>query len=262
MPSAPSFIGFDIETKPLPHLVDKYARPFEDFDESAVKYGNTKDPAKRADLLAQKRSDHDEARLAYWKNLRERAALDPFTGAIVCIGVITDTGAPEIISEATEAATLRQFFQLWVSPAYALTKFVFWSGCGDPQKKFDIDYIVTRARINRVPLPARVRNGRYYADRVVDLAGEFLLHKREAYLKLTKAADMLGLYEEHKDITPKTDADAVTGEDFWKFWEGSAFEPADTREAVPTAAEQRAFATKYLYNDLLHLKYLAPHILG
>lgn len=260
MPS-PAYIAFDIETRPLPDLVDKYARPFPDFDESAVKYGNTKDPLKRAALLEQKRIDHQEDCLAYWAKLRERAALDPFTGAIVCIGVITDTGAPEIIAEATEAATLRQWWQIYSLTDNATSKFVFWSGCGDAAKKFDIDYIVTRSRINRVPLPSRVRDGRYYDRRIVDLAGEFLLNQRDRYLSLTKAADMLGLYAEHADIFPKTDTDPVRGENFWLWWQGAAAHDS-VPETQSSPAEQRALAVKYLCNDLLTTKYLAPHILS
>lgn len=260
--SAPSFVAFDVECRPLPELVDKYARPFPDFDESAVRYGNTKDPLKRAALLEQKRIDHAEELLTYWAKLRERAALDPFTGAIVCIGVITDTGAPEIIAEATEAATLQRFWELYL--LHQQSAFIYWSGSGDASKCFDPDYIVTRSRLNRVRVPKSVRVGRFYDNRIIDLAAVFLLHQRDRYLSLTKAADMLGLYAEHADIFPKTDTDLVQGEDFWLFWDGNAYNPADfpSENKMPTAVEQRALAVKYLCNDLLTTKYLAPHILS
>ena len=252
--TAPRFFGFDIETKPLPELVDRYARPLPAFDEAGVKYGNTRDPAKRADLLASKRLEHEEAAAAHLKNLRDRAALDPFTGAIVCIGVIGDNGAPEILAEKTEEATLRQFWNLFALSDHATSKFVFWSGSGDPGKNFDLDFIVTRSRILHIELPHRVRNGRYYSDRWVDLAAEFLLYQRDKYLSLTKAADMFGLYEVNKDLTPKRDDDPVTGEFFWQWWEGVAVTDFPK-------AQQQALARGYLCNDLLHLKYLAPHIL-
>lgn len=256
----PAFYGFDIETRPLPELVDRFAKPYPDFDESAVKYGNTKDPQKRADLLAAKRAEHEDGRIAYWQNLRDRAALDPFTGAVVCIGVISDEGQPEIIAEKTEDATLRQFWQLVSLNGNATSKFVFWSGCGDQAKKFDLDFIVTRSRINRIPIPPRVREGRFYSTRFVDLAGEFLLGQRDRYLKLTKAAEMLGLYQEHKDLFPKRDDDPVTGENFWQWWDGCIPDPQCG--CTKDADSQRAMAEVYLKNDLRHLKYLAPHILG
>lgn len=258
--TSPLFIGFDIETRPLPELVTKFAQPYPDFDEAAVKYGNTRDPAKRAALLAEKRQEHENGRAPYWANLIERAALDPFTGALVCIGVITDNGTPEIISETTEAGTLRKFWALYAAAENATTKFVFWSGRGDAAKKFDPDFIVTRSRIVGVKLPLRVRQGRYYDPRLVDLAGEFLLHQRDRYLSLTKAAEMLRLYEQHPDIIPKRDDDLVQGKDFWRWWQGTA-----CPEAIPEnrliAAQQRIYAEVYLCNDLLHLKYIAPRIL-
>lgn len=251
----PSYIAFDIETRPLPELVDKYAKPFPEFDVASVKCGNLKDPAKIAEKQAQAKADHEAEAAAYWKNLKDKAALDPFTGAIICIGVASDTGPVEILAEKTEAATLRSFWQLWELRDCVVTNFVFWSGCGDKAKKFDIDYIVTRSRINRVPVPAGVRDGRYYSRRIVDLAGEFLLNQRERYLSLTKAADMLGLYADHADIFPKDkENDPVTGENFWQWWDGVAVDGH-------SAEEQRAMAKHYLKNDVLTLKYLVPHIL-
>jgi hypothetical protein len=244
--------------------VTKYAKPYPDFDEATVRYGNTKDPAKRSDLLASKRIDHEEGRGAYWSYMHDRAALDPFTGAIVCIGIIAQNGEPEIIAEATEAATIRQFWWVFALSTNATTKFVFWSGSGDVSKNFDIDFIVTRSRILRIPLPHRVRNGRYYDGRIIDLSSEFLLLQRDRFLKLTVAADMLGLYQDHKDIFPKTEQDAVQGADFWKFWDGVALasEIPNHPGIAFTRTEQRALAVQYLGNDLLTTKYLAAHILS
>ena len=46
----------------------------------------------------------------------------------------------------------------------------------------------------------------------------------------------------------------MTGEHFWRWWDGVA-------EAEVSADLQRAEATKYLNNDLLHLRHLAPLLL-
>lgn len=254
MKPAPTFIVFDCECRPLPDLVEKYAEPFPDFDPAEVKCGNL-GPEKAAEKRAQAKADHETNRVAYWKKLKDRAALDPFTGAIVCIGVCSDSGEVEILAEKTEAATLRTFWQLWELRDCVVTKFVFWSGCGDVSKWFDIDYIVTRSRINRVPVPSGVRQGRYYSNRIVDLAKEFLLYQRERYCSLTKAADMLGLYAEHKDILPKSEADPVRGENFWQWWYGAM-------DMNMSQDEQRDFAKSYLVNDCLTLRYLAPIILS
>lgn len=251
------FYVFDVETKPVPEAVTRYGRPFAEFDEAAVKCGNLRDPAKIAEKKAQARDDHEAERLAYWKNLHDRAALDPFTGEVLCVGLCSYKGEPEIIAETTEQATLRQFWNIIALAENAVSKFCFWSGCGDPMRKFDLDFLVTRSRILHIPLPARVREGRYYANRFVDLASEFLLCQRERYLSLTKAAEMFGLFADHKDVWPKSDSDPVTGENFHLWWGGKAVDPL---AIVPTEL-QRGFASGYLKNDLLLTRYLAPHIL-
>lgn len=249
--STPNYYLFDIETRPVPEAVAKYTKPFPDFDVSAVKCGNMKDPDKIAEKKAQAQADHELARLDYWKKAYDNAALDPFTGAIVCIGIASDTGPVEILDEKTEAGTLRQFWQLFELAENAVTKWVFWSGSGDPSRKFDIDFIVTRSRINRVPIPVGVRSGRFYGGRIVDLAGEFLLHQRERYLSLTKACDMLGVYEEHKDVVPKDENAVVTGETFWRWWDGVM----DIKGVA--GWEQRNLARAYLTNDVNSLRHLA-----
>ena len=249
----PRFYGFDIETKPRPDLVERFAKPYPDFDEAAIKCGNL-GPDKAAAKIAQARLDHEADRASYWANLKDRAALDPFTAEVLCIGVISDTGEPEIFAEKTEEATLRQFWNLVGLSENATSKFVFWAGGGDPYKNFDLDFLVTRSRIRHVPIPSRVRNGRYYSDRFVNLSGEFLLHQREKYLSLSKAADLLDLYVAGGPIWPKRDDDPVTGANFWQWWEGTA------HTDVP-ANEQRAYAVQYLHNDTRHLQLLAPIIL-
>ena len=249
----PTFIGFDIETRPLLDNVARFTKLFPDFDPLSVKLGNIKDPALRTEKIESERAKHAADCAAYWQNARDRAALDPIMGAVVCVGLVTENGS-EIIAEKDEAATLRQFWQVVSLSDHALTKFVFWSGCGDASKKFDLDFLVTRSRINRVPLPMRVRDGRFYHSRFVDLASEFLLYQRERFLSLTKAAEMFGLYEEHADIFRKTPEDTVTGEHFWRWWDGVS--PVE----LPVEA-QRAEAVKYLNNDLLHLRHIAPLLL-
>lgn len=249
--TTPNYHLFDIETRPLPDAVAKYTRPFSDFDPAAVKCGNIKDPAKIAEKKAQAQADHELARLDYWKKATDNAALDPFTGAVVCIGIASDTGPVSIIAEDTEAGTLRQFWQLFALAENAVSKFVFWSGCGDPARKFDIDFLVTRSRINRVPIPIGVRSGRFYGQRIVDLAGEFLLHQRERYLSLTKACEMLGVYEDHKDVVPKDENAVVTGATFYQWWDG-------TMNIKGVAGwEQRNLARAYLTNDVNSLRHLA-----
>lgn len=262
--SAPTFpmTGFDIETRPVPELVERFTKPFPEFDESAVKCGNLKDPAKIAAKLAEARDSHADDKIAYWKKAHEFAACNPWTGQIVVIGLINEAGEIGYL-EGDERHILTLFWMHFTAHGDAARKFVFWSGCGASDKMFDIDFILTRSRIIGVRVPPQVRMGRYYAGRIIDLASEFLLHQREQYLSLTKAADLFGLYEKpldhariatSTDIFPKRDDDPVRGENFWQWYAGTA-QPDTPKE------EQRAFALRYLRNDLLHLLHLAPRIL-
>ncbi len=258
------FTGFDIETRPMPDLVDKFTKPFPAFDRDAVKCGNLKDPVKIAEKLAQAEADHKTDELRYWEKAHMDAALNPFTAEIVVIGLIDEQGFTAYL-HGPEPAILGGFWKAFTLGGDAARKFVFWSGCGAIESKFDIDFIMTRSRICGVKIPPQARDGRYYSRRIVDLAGEFLLHKRESYLSLTKAAQLFNLYgadglcgpegvPADQTIFPKRDDDPVTGKNFFLWWDGIAV-------ADHSAEEQRALATRYLANDLKHLLHLAPRIL-
>lgn len=257
------FTGFDIETRPLPALVEKFTNPFPAFDPAEVKCGNLKDPQKIAEKLEQARASHETDRLSYWKRAHDNAALNPYTASVLVIGMIDEDGRTAIL-DGDEKGILAAFWQAFVLAGDAARKFVFWSGCGAIDKKFDLDFLVTRSRILGVRMPGIVRDGRYYSRRFVDLAGEFLLHQREAYLSLTKAAEIFGIYGEHGigpegapanlHCFPKRDDDPVQGHNFWQFWEGVA-------QPDVSAEEQRLLALRYLTNDLRHLLHLAPRIL-
>ncbi len=257
------FTGFDIETKPLPELVDKFTKPFPDFDPTAVKCGNLKDPVKIAEKMAQAEGDHQRDSAAYWKRAFDNAGLNPFTARVLVIGYINEDGRTAI-ADGEEKGILSTFWFNFARDGDAARRFVFWSGCGDIARKFDIDFILTRSRILGLNVPAIVREGRYYSRRIVDLAGEFLLHQREQYLSLTKCAELFGIYGEHGTgpdgatadlhVFPKRDTDEVKGENFWQWWEG-------TGSSEFSAEEQRMKATRYLTNDLKHLLHIAPRIL-
>jgi hypothetical protein len=249
-------IPFDIETKPRTDLVRRFIKPFPAFDPAAVKYGNTKDPAKRAELLALKESDHATEEQAYWKNAEDRASLNPLTAEIVCIGLLMD-GKPVILS-GNERDVLTEFWATFADHRLASEKFVFWSGTGNPSENFDVDMIVRRSWLLNVKVSPLAFSGRYLANRFEDAAGRYLLFKREAYCGLSKAALELGLFEGDETIKPaifpKTDNDPVQGVNFYQWWEGTH---ANTKLSP---AEQREWATKYLTNDLLILAGIVDRI--
>lgn len=256
MSAPPLFFGCDIETRPRADLVERFAKPYPAFDVAEVKFGNTRDPEKRAQLVEQKRLDHEAGRDLYWAEQRDRAALNPFTGEIVCIGVISEKGAVDIIAEKDEAATLRQFWQIFGLNDHAPARFVFWSGSGDSSRLFDMDFMVTRSRLLGVRPWPTARCGRYYGNRIVDLAAEFLLHRRDAYLSLTRAADLFNLYADASlGLFRKADDDACRGENFSRWWDGAMPPECGSPD------EQHLVAFHYLTNDLRHLLPLARAIL-
>lgn len=236
------FTGFDIETRPQPH--DQLALLKPDFKAPS----NYTKPEAIARFIGEKE-----------ENWYADAALSPFTGAIVMIGLINEESTVDFI-EGDEATILSRFWAMYTKHGES-RRFVFWSGCGGA-RKFDIDFIVTRSRILGVPVPPQVRRGRYYSDRIVDLAAELLNHQPDAYMRLTVAAQVMGLYREGGSITPKQDTDLVTGANFWQWYDGAISLPAGAGLTdVDMAKTPREYALRYLRNDLLHLVPLANRIL-
>ena len=78
-------IFFDIETGPLPE--GELAALLPPFDPAEVKTGNIKDPAKIAEKIR-------EAEEAHRRDFFDRAALDPLTGRVLAIGMMTVTPQP------------------------------------------------------------------------------------------------------------------------------------------------------------------------
>ena len=215
------FIGFDIETAPDFAAAEKlWKAP-----------SRLKDPAKIADAKAEYLAE---------------AALSPLTGRIVIIGLIGIEAMPEYL-EGPEKAIIEAFWDIFAANHYAAHRFCFWSGAGNAGH-FDIDYLVTRSRILGIPVPATVRNGRFYGSRIVDLASEFLLNRTGEYLSLTNAGEIFHLYDE--GVTPactrKRPDDAITGAGF-----AMAYANGATRQA----------ALDYLANDLHLVYHLARAIL-
>jgi hypothetical protein len=284
------FTGFDIETEPAPELVEKFTEPFPEFDASAVKMGNLKDPVKRAEKLREAQAEHEAAREAYRVTSLEQASLNPFTGRICAIGYV-DEEATWFGHVDSEKEMLAYFWARFTEGGEASRRFVYWSGAGGGAMSrektdtptgrapgldhFDLDFIVTRSRLVGVNVPGFAFRGRYYSERFVDLSAELLLHRRGSFLSLSKAAELFGLYGEdgkggptgepmERTIYPKSKNDPVTGKNFHKWLRGDL---TGESEAVIAQAESRTpegrylFALRYLRNDVMHLFHLAPRIL-
>jgi len=244
-------IIFDIETRPRLDLVSRYVKPFAPFDASAVKCGNIKDPVKIAEKVNGAKADHAQAEIDYWKDANDRAALNPLTGQIICIGTSLDGHS---LINGDESGVLKAFWELFQTRPGE--QFVYWSGSGNPSENFDVDYIVKRSWILGVEVPPGAFDGRYLGRKFVDAAARWLMYKREGYCSLSDAADQMGLFQSNPELKPKDkEKDLVTGANFHEFWDGK-------NEASGLPAEtQRAFALSYLRNDIEILQAIAARIL-
>lgn len=248
---------FDIETKPRPDLVQRFFRPLPPFEPDAVKYGNTKDPAKRSEILTKAVADYGQDAEDHRRNAYDRAALDPLTAQVIAIGLAdSQPGSDEVIvlGDEDESGLLNSFWVFFCSHALAVENFVFWSGNASATENFDVDMLIRRSWLLGVKVPQLVFNGRYFSNRLVDATGRYLLNAKAGYCGLSRAADELGLYTPESGLRPKKDDDPVRGENFWQWWEGNA--PGSSL----SPADQRQVAKGYLVNDVLTLKAIVTRI--
>jgi hypothetical protein len=192
-------IAFDIETGPLADeillkLCPEFVAPPRpgEFDAAAVKYGNTKDPAKRAEKLAQCQADHALAVKDYDTNLavaqadhfakfKSEAALSAATGHIVAIGTLIDGNAAAIDCDGrgdgdqdAEAEGLKHWWNLVAECLKEQRPMVGLNIFG-----FDLPFTVRRSWILGVPVPAGVRVANRWSPLFVDLMYSWMLGGRD-----------------------------------------------------------------------------------
>ena len=227
---------FDIETGPLPweQIAPLYVPPaaLPPWDESMVKYGNAKDPAKRAEKLAEVKAAYT-AKLAGEKaeldadrcKWASEAALSPVTGQILAIGFRKDDKTVIVGESETEPEILEAFWNIHQKYAKSAGHLV-----GYCSNFFDVPFIVWRSYVHNIRVPDSVwdKTGRFLSLAFVDLMDR--LPKRgflEQSRKLTDVCKWLGLGAK---------PDGVDGGDFARLWAGNA--------------ESRQQALAYLENDL------------
>jgi len=172
-----STIVFDIETCPLP--LSELTAAIPPFDSEAVKYGNAKDPEKRAAILANAESKHRT-------DFIENAALDPRTGRIKVAGFRdTQTGENTLVIHEPESLTgMEQIGEAtvqWVRtyPAFLShlhMRIMAAMAIRDNRlmgyyiHDFDLPFLFQSSWMNGVPANVRhYRRGRYWNDNIVDL---------------------------------------------------------------------------------------------
>lgn len=192
-------IVFDIETGPLPDaelmpLMPEFEAP-----------GNIKDPAKIAAAIEAKKKD--------WI---ENAALDAVTGRVLAIGLMIDEAFVIISEPATEAEMLYEFWDAIKSNGdiHNLVGFNCFL--------FDLPFLMKRSWKLGVPIPAGIRWGRRWNERIIDLREVWQCGDRQAHGSLAVIAKHLGVGEK-----------TGSGAEFAKLW-----------------SEDRAKAEAYLKNDL------------
>tara|TARA_R110002126_G_scaffold290821_1_gene448964 strand:+ start:35593 stop:36354 length:762 start_codon:yes stop_codon:yes gene_type:complete len=251
-------IVIDIETKPIPELVEKFIKPLPAFDQNEVKFGNTKDPEKRAALVASKQAEHDDATVAHMAKAKDRAALNPLTAQVLVIGLYNDHAqSPEHrmeFLEGNEKLILSNFWSQWYDTHLSTDRFVFWSGSSNSEN-FDPDMLIRRSWILGVKVPPQVINGRYLGSRWEDAAQRYMFGRFNEYCGLSRAAEELGLFGDGAKIFPKSKDDTVTGANFWQWYENKM-----TCDAAKACPSQKTLAMSYLTNDLLILDAIAGRI--
>ena len=136
---------FDLETGPLcPQTIEEMEPEFK-------APGNWKDPVK----IAIKREEQRKA-------FHERAALNPMTSQVLCIGygysAHRTTSSP---AETDEKAILKQFWDLFEEDqGYTWVGFCIFH--------FDLPYLLKRSWCHGIDVPP-IRKGHYWHDRFVDL---------------------------------------------------------------------------------------------
>lgn len=221
---------FDIETgaRPWEEIEPFYCQPPHpgEFDESLVRYGNTKDPAKRREKLEEAREKH-AAMVAKWLSGNEearaeclgKAALSPLTGRVLAIGYLNGVCGLRLdhIDNAVggEHGLLSRFWECYGANRHQ-GRLVGHNIYG-----FDLPFLVRRSWLLGVDVPGDVlRDGRYWAKTFVD----------------TMAAWGCGVYGERVSLDSLASyfgapgkLDGVTGADFARLYYG---EPEDRAKSL------------------------------
>lgn len=254
MPQSP--LSFDIETGAIldTDRILSLAKPFSpekkhpgEFNPASVKYGQMKDPAKRAAKLAEceqkhaalvesYESDVEKARDEWSTKTLEDAALSPATGCVLVVGFMDaiDRTRWAALAGADEAETLGLFWRKYEECRKKNRQMV-----GHNIDQFDLPFLIRRSIILRVDIPRNVFvvRGKWinFDEIFVDTRPRWLLNQDAS--KCLSSLDHIGevLGEGGKLIGP--DGEPVHGKDFGRLWRSEV-------------AADRDLAMAYLHRDL------------
>ena len=192
-------IIFDLETMGLDRETIFASVP--PFDRDNVKLGARKNPDVILAYMA-------EAEDSYYERWIERAALDPRTGTVLCIGIksigIGDKELEFKLLAGSENDILSQFWLIFgqTKEAHPFTRFI-----GFNIWRFDLPFLVRRSWHLGISVPGDVFDGRYWHRQFVDLMSYWSLGNREEMISLDHLARFFGL-------PPKTG----NGKNFSRVW--------------------------------------------
>ncbi len=227
-------IYFDIETGPLPEAELLALLP--PFDPAEVKTGNLKDPAKVAEKIAEARENHQ-------REFIERAALDPLTGRVLAIGILSVTPAYDAHAGEVNREPAGMGFQVIANDDEKKLLAAFWSLVRGDQGRlnpligfnsnlFDLPFLIRRSWKHGLAVPFGLRRGRYWGEQVIDIRDCWQLGDRMAKGSLGSIAKHLGV-----------GAKSGSGKDFAALWAGD-----------------RDAALAYLRQDLELTKHIADRL--
>lgn len=203
---------FDIETAPLP--ISHLESIMPEFKAPA----GWKDPAKIAASIAEKR-----------ESFISEAALDATTGRVLAIGYYIGEAYGELHGP-NEAALLTGLWDILRSFQSGNQAFEL---VGFNSNQFDLPFLFQRSIVLNVPRPLGLRQGRYWANHVIDLREVWNFGRKEQKGSLDHICRSLGLGQK-----------TGSGADFAKLYETD---------------KEKALA--YLRNDCQRTKNLAERIL-
>jgi len=176
---------FDLECGPLPReVIEPLFEPFEP-------NSGWKDPVKI-----------ERARLEYIEDCIDRAALNPLTGQILCIGLQEDDEPPWVLIEDTEAELIEEFWKI------TGLRQVTHQLVGFDSNRFDLPYLVRRSWILGIGVPKWLRKGRYWTDQAIDLREIWQMGDKSAKGSLNSICTALGLGSKTEE----------SGKDFHRWW--------------------------------------------
>lgn len=245
----PGVLVFDVETGPLSNdeldaLMPAYdeaalGQSPGEFDPASVKYGNTKDEAKKAEKLAAAKAAHEQA-VSTWRakknreefeaklRFREMAALSPVTGKVLAIEYVIN-GEHVAYGEHVDEATLIDGWLDAVCEAHLTgNKIVGFNILG-----FDIPFLIRRAWKLGLHVPTFLNPAQPWKCGVfIDLldvwkCGSRFSAPKHVDDKLATVAKFFGL---------EGKLDGLNGGDFHRLWNGSP--------------EEREKALAYLTRDV------------